>query len=546
MGLRLPIAILSGGVLGAALSVSAQTATTCDTKSIQAAAPSDTTIVSAQRVDKPVPNCKVDGYVTTTNPGPNRNNFRLQLPDKAQWQGRYYFIGMGGSAGYVPSDSQIPSGNPVVKGFAVAGTDTGHQGHLLDWSFLSDPVKTLDHVHRGAHVVAVATQQITKAYYDTNKLYRYHSGCSGGGRMGMEAIQKHPEDFDGVLLGYPSGRWPEGKPAAPRLGSAFDVMVQEMTREPGSWLSPAKLKFAEDKVTAACDEADGAKDGMIWDHRLCKFKFETLQCKAGDRPDCLTQPEITSINNLLAKTSMPISNMTVWSGFIGPVPPPWSPEASAENMPKSAAALVIETTWARTFLKQPDRDIVKNPLTTVELANIRDVGAEIGFNVPPDPDLRSFEKTGHKALFWVGVSDPCCSNLANENYFHDMAKVMGGADRVAKFATLYEVPGAGHCGGGAGPNDHADQLLQTLIDWVEQGKTPAAVVTHRGDRAKLAFNADNEMARTSGVKIPTPAGSARDFLLCPFPQVSVFDKSKRNVPGAVDDAANWSCRSSRS
>ena len=35
----------------------------------------------------------------------------LQLPDKKQWKGRYYFIGMGGSAGYVPTDSQIP---PVI------------------------------------------------------------------------------------------------------------------------------------------------------------------------------------------------------------------------------------------------------------------------------------------------------------------------------------------------------------------------------------------------------------------------------------------------
>ena len=117
---------------------------------------------------------------------------------------------------------------------------------------------------------------------------------------------------------------------------------------------------------------------------------------------------------------------------------------------------------------------------------------------------------------------------------------------VAKFATLYEIPGAGHCGGGTGSNDHADQLLQTLIGWVEQGKTPAAVVAHRGEHAQLAFNADDEMARTAGVRIPVPAGPARDFLLCPFPQVPVFDKSKAKVPGAVNDAANWSCRASRS
>ena len=37
-------------------------------------------------------------------------------------------------------------------------------------------------------------------------------------------------------------------------------------------------------------------------------------------------------------------------------------------------------------------------------------------------------------------------------------------------------------------------------------------------------------------------GVARDFLLCPYPQRSVFDKAKAKAPGAVYDAANWSCK----
>jgi feruloyl esterase len=34
----------------------------------------------------------------------------------------------------------------------------------------------------------------------------------------------------------------------------------------------------------------------------------------------------------------------------------------------------------------------------------------------------------------------------------------------------------------------------------------------------------------------------RDFLLCPIPQIAVFDKAKANIEGAVYDAKNWSCR----
>ena len=518
--------------------------TTCDVSSIQAAVPADTTIVSAERLDSPVPHCRIDGHVTTTDPGPNQVNWRLQLPDRESWNNRYYFIGMGGSAGYVPTDSQIPAGNPMFQGFAVAGTDTGHTAHLLDWSFLSDPAMAVDHIHRGAHVTAVATQQITRAYYDVEDFHRYHSGCSGGGRMGMEVIQKHPEDFDGVLLGWPGGRWPEGKPPAPSSAQAFDIMVREMTREPGSWLSPAKLSFAEAKVTEACDMTDGAEDDMLWDHRLCTFDFRTLQCEGGDAPDCLTEPEITSIENLLRETMMPISNIASWS-FLGAVPPPWSPEPSIENMPKTSAALVIQTTWVRTFLNQPDRDIVENPLTDAELETMAEVRQRVGFGTDVRTDLTHFEQSGAKALFWGGVSDPCCSNVANENYIRDVIDTMDGdANRVAGFAQLYAIPGMAHCGGGTGPADGPDQLLQTLIDWVEQGRAPGPVEMHRGrDRAQLAFAGPD--GTVSGVMVPPAQGGSRDFLVCPFPMVSVFDASKASISGAVYEAENWSCRPSR-
>ncbi len=513
----------------------------CSIDAIQAMVGSDTTITSAAPTAEPAPHCRIDGYVTTTDPGPNKNNFRLQLPD--EWNNRFYFIGMGGSAGYVPTDSQIPSGNPVAAGFAVAGTDTGHQAHLLDWSFLDDPAQRVDHIHRGAHVVTVATQKITKAYYDADKLYRYHSGCSGGGRMGMEAIKKHPEDYDGVLLGWPGGRWPEGKPPTPYTGQAFTIMVREMTREPGSWLSPAKLKLAEEKVTEACDMTDGANDGVIWDHTKCEFDFSTLQCEAGDGPECLTQPEITSINNLLHNTSMPISNMTQWSGFLGRVAPPWSPEPSVENMPKASGAHVILTTWARTFLNQPDRDVIKDPLTTEELERMNEIRAEMDFGDPEPADLSGLKKAGGKAIFFAGVSDPCCSNIANKNWLNDVADNMGGKDKLAQFVTFYDVPGWGHCGGGTGPGDGADRLLQELINWVEKGETPGPVEMHSGaDRTKPIFNTDNELATESGVVIPPPEGGSRDFLVCPWGQVSVFDQSKANVPGAVNEAENWSCQ----
>ena len=84
--------------------------------------------------------CLVPRYA---NPGSNKDNFRLQLPDSGHWNHRFFFIGLSGSGGHPPTDAEVPRGNPIVKGFAVAGTDKGHQTDALDWSFNSDPAKAL-------------------------------------------------------------------------------------------------------------------------------------------------------------------------------------------------------------------------------------------------------------------------------------------------------------------------------------------------------------------------------------------------------------------
>jgi feruloyl esterase len=521
-----------------------QAATSCSIAAVQAIAPSGTTIESAVATVTPAPHCKIDGHIITNNPGPNQVNFRLQLPDSG-WTGRYYFIGMGGSAGYVPTDSQIPAGNPLNKGMAVAGTDTGRQGDMLDWGFLTDPAKAEDHIHRAAHVTAVATQQITKAYYGTQTLHRYFSGCSGGGRMATMSIERHPEDFDGVLVGAPGGR-------SNATMLAFIYNAQQMNREPGAWLSPAKLQMLESKVTAQCDALDGAKDGIIWDHTACKVDFDQFKCAASDSPDCLTAPELKSVKAIVAgprgpdgpiKVGYPVSNISVWSGFLGATPPPWSPDTSMANMAKSSAGFVISTSMARVFFGPHF-----NVLQDFNFNDQKQIDAwwaatnRIGFGAPYTADLRGLQHSGGKVIMWNGVSDPCCIDTEMRTYYGDAAKSVGGVSRLDTFAKMYFLPGTSHCGGGTGPRDGPDKLLEAMMDWVEQDKTPGPVVAHRGkERAQMLF-AEAKTGTVSGVIVPPSTGSPRDFLLCPYPQVAKFNQTLAGKQGAVDDAVNWSCQ----
>jgi feruloyl esterase len=524
----------------------------CTVPSIQSAAPKDTTIVSADGLAVPVPHCKVEGYVTTTNPGPNQVNFRLQLPSKDKWTKRYYFVGLGGTAGYVPTDSQIPPGNPMVKGFAVAGTDTGHQLGSLNWSFLGEnPAKNLDHERRGAHVTAVATQQITKAYYGADKFYRYHSGCSGGGRMGLEAVIHYPEDYDGVLLGEPG--------LGPKFGSetmlAFIHMSQVLNREPGAFLTPAKLQMVDKKVTEHCDALDGAKDGVVWEHEVCSFDFKQLLCKAGDAADCITQPELTSIEAIAAgprspngkiKDGWPITNMSTWSTFIGSVPPPWKAGIGNvrpdKGLPAQSIGYTIGDTIARAFFG-PNFNI----LTDFDFNNQKQVDAywaaakRIDYGAPFSTNLKKLQQSGDKVLFWNGVSAPCCLDQDLLKYYKTAAESVGGMPAFQKIASFYKVPAIGHCGGGTGPQDHPDRLLETLIAWVEKGEKPGPVVSHRGSGATRLFT-DPTTGAVSGVAVPPSVGASRDFLLCPYPTIAKFNTAMADKSDAVDQAANWSCK----
>ena len=105
---------------------SAPAATACDVAALQRIAPAGTTIAAAELVaasaTEPA-HCKVDGHAAS--PG-NTVNFRLGLP--TDWNGKFYFEGVGGLGGAIGS---LAKG--LARGYASASTDTGHVAADPDW-----------------------------------------------------------------------------------------------------------------------------------------------------------------------------------------------------------------------------------------------------------------------------------------------------------------------------------------------------------------------------------------------------------------------------
>src|SRR4029453_17546818 len=92
----------------------------------------------------------------------------------------------------------------LERGYATAGTDTGHQGMGTDASWaLNNPERELNFGHRAVHLTAEASKAIVKQFYGKDVERSYFIGCSRGGGQAMMESQRYPDHFDGIVSGGP-------------------------------------------------------------------------------------------------------------------------------------------------------------------------------------------------------------------------------------------------------------------------------------------------------------------------------------------------------
>ncbi|MAT52451.1 MAG: hypothetical protein CMK32_14840 [Porticoccaceae bacterium] len=498
----------------------------CSLDNIRALAPDGANIDQVTHIATPVAHCEVLGHTITRDPGPNRVEWTVMLPDY-RFNGRYYFVGLGAAAGVVPTTTtKEPIGQGYIPatlkllgaGFAVAGTDTGHKGSRWDFA-IDNPAAKLDHGHRGAHVAAVATQAITKSYYGMkDKLYRYHLGCSGGGRMGAMAALHHPGDYDGIVASTGFGKG----------GSMwFPWILQHLINHPEGWISPAKLQTLERAVADHC----AGPDGLVRDPNACGFDPASLRCQGQSTDQCLTDAEIAMVERITSRHPVgpddtsggfTLTNPTGWSSFLlGTTRPtnkgpenPWAPEPAPFSYGLGQSILRgMYFNDANFNLMDLDFD---NP---EHLQTLADHHADWG---GVSPDLSAFKKAGGKLILWAPLGENAVPPWTEIEYYHAVKETVPDMD---DFMRLYLVPGVQHCAGGPGPQDSPARFLDNVIAWAEQGDRPGPIVT----------SADEQIPRYFGNGAPSPA---RTVLVCPYPQTAVFKGEK----GAFAyDARNWRC-----
>src|SRR5579864_4140271 len=137
--------------------------------------------------------CRVIG--ATSEPGAAEPiTFEVWLPLAANWNGKLEGVGNHGFAGEFEYGDMGPE---LVKGYAVAATDTGHAGSSAT-AWMQNRQQIIDYGSLGIHEMTVKSKALIKAFYGKRAKYAYFSGCSTGGKEGLMEAQRYPDDYDGI------------------------------------------------------------------------------------------------------------------------------------------------------------------------------------------------------------------------------------------------------------------------------------------------------------------------------------------------------------
>ena len=489
--------------------------------------PPDTTITSVRALTSPVNYCRVDGYVTTSNPGPNTVGFSVALPD--DWNGRYLMVIPGGAGGFIAE----PGDSDLLRGYAAATTDKGSHSQGLDLNFRKDPAKDTDYAHRGVHVTTVTTQAITAQYYQQKKFGRYITGCSGGGISTLAAAIMYPEDADAFIPGATS---PSGYAV-----TQWGYIVQYIQRDKNRWISADDMRRAGEVILAKFDAADGAKDGLIWDPSkiilardmfpfLTDVQYMTLQHIASEMPAPKGLPDVRAPGYWLAEPA-PLAR-----SFMGSAPPPWTKETQPLVLP--GIDTIVRSARGPNFDFLTDMNFSDPKQMAEEKQIITKTPGWFGGIVPAN--LARAKDLGRKVIMYAGVSDEAAPPSHMADFYNGVAKKFGPA--TEQFTQLYLVPGMVHCRAGErGPSDVVDKLLETAEQWVEQGRAPEQVIV--SNRLALSTRGMPGPGAMPPEFFAKPNAPLRTFHLCPYPLRSIFKGGLDNPQKLeINDASNWSCQ----
>jgi feruloyl esterase len=414
------------------------------------------------------------------------------LPSAA-WNGKLQAVGNGGWAGVISYGAMAEA---LHDGYATSSTDTGHVGGSGSFA-LGHPEKLVDFGYRSEHEMTVKAKALIEAFYGSRARMSYWNGCSTGGRQGLKEAQRFPDDYDGIIA---------GAPANPRTRLAFGTMwiAHANLKDPASYIPPAKYPAIHQAVLNACDSLDGLKDGLITDPTRCHFDPQVIACKGADSSECLTPPQVETVNKILSPSRNPRTGEEIFPGLEPGAELGWA--TLAGHQPFAA----ITDHFKYVVFKDPNWDWkTLNFESDVALADKIDNET---INAT-DANLKPFFSRKGKLLLYHGWADQNVAPQSTVNYYKrvldTVSATVGGESKTADSIRLFMAPGMAHCGGGEGPNTF--DMMSAVTEWREDGHPPERIIASRTGRTRP---------------------------LCAYPQVAKYKGS-----GSIDTAENFVCES---
>jgi feruloyl esterase len=437
--------------------------------------------VAAQPPQRLPAHCRVQLVLTPSSD--SHIEMEMWMPPADAWNGKFMAVGNGGFAGSIQGlTNEMPQA--LRLGYATAGTDTGHQGGGGEWA-IGHPEKLVDFAYRATHEMTVKAKKLVDAFYGRAPQFSYFRGCSTGGRMGVMAAQRYPDDYDGIIAGALANRHIH-------MWTAGIERSVSLSRNPDRALTAEQAALVNNLVMNACDVH---KEGFLTNPKACSVDFSSLRCKAGESGNsCLTDAQMKTVDTFYGGVKNSKGELIFSGQALG--------NPIGAQRPTNASP---GGTWdiVRIAYNDPNRD-----WKTFDLdRDMKVLDDRIGYVDAVNPDLGRFKRSGGKLLLYHGWSD---TGITPENtiwYYNRVLDKMGS--RQDDWMRLFMVPGMGHCGGGPGVNTF--DSISALEAWVEKGVAPTVLM---GTGAQ-------------GVTRP----------LCAYPQAPEY-----NGTGDIKDGRNWSCK----
>lgn len=471
--------------------------------------------------------------------------FEMRLPDR--WNGRFFYQGNGGLDGAVRPAEGALGGGPItgalMQGFAVISSDAGHNGPQTPF-FGAEPQARLDYGYQAVAKLTPMAKALVTAGYARAPDRSYIGGCSNGGRHTMVEAARG-QAYDGYLVGAPGYRLPLAATAqlwgaqqwaslaTPGAMTKHPMNPQAMIPDLETALTAQERQVVAQAILKQCDALDGAADGMVQATQACQAKFDLARdvptCQGERNGQCLTvaQKQVLSKVHAGARTS---KGETVYAPFVfdtGIAAPDWAQWKFKNSIALDPLAV------GSVFSVPPSRvDPLKVnidqqfPLIHATSAVYQESGMSL--MTPPDhadpKNLAPLAQRGAKMVLYHGVSDAIFSAEDTRQWMLRLNQSLGG--RADQFARYFPVPGMNHCRGG--PSTDQFDLLNALVQWVEYGQAPQAVVAS----ARGAGNAGG-----INMDLPVNWSAQRTRPLCAYPSVATYKGS-----GSLESASSFVCQ----